>query len=518
MKLTAIRTVALALSFVLAAITGTAADEPKPVDFGRLDAALFARFDDGDDVLTAVEIGDYPWARLDADRDGRVTKQEFLIGRINERVALNLERDSEKAWQWLDWTSDGQLSGRELDEGIWLGFDRNGDGTVEKAEFLASRVAAESDPFLSTPMAPTATPVVPAPSTNPAAPADGWVTVRERGFEFRMPVGATREDVNGVAVFNVNNAEGYQLYHVTIEKTDDPEAEKNSVNVFDALRDYLVNTLACKIIEEKKIEVSGRPGRDITLSSATESIIRQRVVLVGSQMIEMNVPIRDQSAAEIDRFFTSLQVVDPTDAAPPARDVTPSRAGDVPPAPRPDDAAPPPPRSNPFASPVPPSEAFSPPAPPAPALSPIADGWKLFRAMGYEFLMPAEATEVKVEQGAEFRYTFPDAHTSYIVVIRDLGKPAEQTAEAQFKNIRDQYVAAISGNVTLDKEIDLAGKPGREIKIETPRGVVVRVRAYVVGSHLVRHFVSYDRFSRATPEEIERFFASFKRVEPPPGR
>jgi hypothetical protein len=146
----------------------------------------------------------------------------------------------------------------------------------------------------------------------------------------------------------------------------------------------------------------------------------------------------------------------------------------------------------------------------------VAAGWKLFRAMGYEFVMPAEATEAKSENGTEFRYADSDAHTSYIVVIRDLTKPAEHTADAQFKNIRDQYVAAIRGKVTLDKAINLSGKPGREIVLDNGLGVVVHLRAYVAGSHLIRHFVSYDRFSRATPEEIDRFFASFKLIEPGP--
>jgi hypothetical protein len=45
----------------------------------------------------------------------------------------------EKAWPLLDWTDDGFLSGTELDNGRWARFDADRDGRVSKDEFLAGR-------------------------------------------------------------------------------------------------------------------------------------------------------------------------------------------------------------------------------------------------------------------------------------------------------------------------------------------------------------------------------------------
>ncbi|MCE9606375.1 MAG: hypothetical protein K8U03_15880 [Planctomycetia bacterium] len=118
------------------------AQQPGIAGLSKLDATLFAKFDDGDGALTKEEVGEYPWLRYDVDGNGAISKDEFVLGRLQDRVSANLAPSTAGSFALLDWTNDGKLTGAELDGGLWLEFDGDGDKVVDKAEYLAGKKSA----------------------------------------------------------------------------------------------------------------------------------------------------------------------------------------------------------------------------------------------------------------------------------------------------------------------------------------------------------------------------------------
>lgn len=79
--------------------------------------------------------GDRTYQRVkqyDANKDGKVTREEFLAGRARERAARRF-RD-------LDRNSNGVLDGTEIKD-KFRRYDTNADGVVDEAEYVTGRLA-----------------------------------------------------------------------------------------------------------------------------------------------------------------------------------------------------------------------------------------------------------------------------------------------------------------------------------------------------------------------------------------
>jgi hypothetical protein len=105
------------------------------------DEQLFDQLDQNEDGwLSGVELGD---ARVyDIDRDGEVTRIEFLSGRANDRLQIQegtiLEEDV-RFFHQMDSTQSGYLSGTDIRNAGAESFDLDYDGRVTRAEFLTGR-------------------------------------------------------------------------------------------------------------------------------------------------------------------------------------------------------------------------------------------------------------------------------------------------------------------------------------------------------------------------------------------
>jgi hypothetical protein len=105
------------------------------------DEELFDQLDRNEDGwLSGVELG--TTRVYDLDRNGEVTRIEFLSGRASDRLQIQegtiLEEDVHFFYQ-MDSTQSGYLSGTDIRKAEAEGFDFDFDGRVTRAEFLAGR-------------------------------------------------------------------------------------------------------------------------------------------------------------------------------------------------------------------------------------------------------------------------------------------------------------------------------------------------------------------------------------------
>ena len=108
------------------------------------DGQLFKERDsNADDTLSGKEV--LGFQQYDADNDGEVSRQEFDAGRATDRKQHagpspeEMARQAQEKFQQLDINQDGRLSGKEL--AGYETLDANGDRRVSEKEFLAGFVA-----------------------------------------------------------------------------------------------------------------------------------------------------------------------------------------------------------------------------------------------------------------------------------------------------------------------------------------------------------------------------------------
>ncbi len=119
------------------------------------DGQVFKELDsNADDTLSGKEVSGF--VQYDADKDGEVTRAEFDAGRAADRKQLagpspeEQARQAQEKFQQLDTNADGRLSGKEM--AGYEKLDTNGDRRVSEKEFLAGFVAAPgAEPGASAP-------------------------------------------------------------------------------------------------------------------------------------------------------------------------------------------------------------------------------------------------------------------------------------------------------------------------------------------------------------------------------
>ncbi|MCE9604348.1 MAG: hypothetical protein K8U03_05520 [Planctomycetia bacterium] len=123
-----------------------------------------------DGVASGDEIRGTLWARYDGDKDGAVTQTEFVAGRAYDKRFAETAANPQQAWLVLDWNQDNYLSGTELD-GKWERLDADGDGKVQKHEFITARTGPAVAPG---PNAPPPNNVAPVPAGEGAKLKSLW--------------------------------------------------------------------------------------------------------------------------------------------------------------------------------------------------------------------------------------------------------------------------------------------------------------------------------------------------------
>ena len=167
---------------------------------------LFARYDVTEDGwLSGTELNACDCRSADADRDGEVTKAEFLgaatRGRTNSTGGISraeATREAEQLFARYDITEGGWLSGTELNACNCRGDDVDGDGRVTKAEFMSGflRRAEASSPGSARSSMPSRSAPSAAARTDPPN-VDDAAERAVRGAPGDMPVGKYNCYANG---------------------------------------------------------------------------------------------------------------------------------------------------------------------------------------------------------------------------------------------------------------------------------------------------------------------------------
>ncbi|MCE9606374.1 MAG: hypothetical protein K8U03_15875 [Planctomycetia bacterium] len=295
MKLSSLSFVAFTATLLSAA--ALRAQAPAGNELTKFDAALFAKFDDGDGTLTKEEVGAYPWLRYDTDGDGAISKAEFLLGRLQDRLGAQLAPNTAGSFALLDWTNDGKLSGVELDNGLWLKFDLNGDKIVDKGEYLTGGGTTPTN----------------VPDALPKADATGtWKKHVADILEFEMP-GApepTKKSAEEVG-YRYRLDGGQASYHVSVKVLKSAPADPDAmlVKVCDAVAATIPGG---QVVGNEKIALGGNPGRELMIGIPGKLRFRQQVFIAQSRLVIGIVQASGETSvtpADVERFFGSLKFV-----------------------------------------------------------------------------------------------------------------------------------------------------------------------------------------------------------------
>lgn len=152
--------------------------------------------------------------------------------------------------------------------------------------------------------------------------------------------------------------------------------------------------------------------------------------------------------------------------------------------------------------------------------------WKPFSSSegGFSVLFPGapKTTQEMIQYGSElstelhlFAVDRPQESIVYIVGYADfpfdLSKQTPESISGLFDSVRDGQLQSGQGKLLAEREIQIAGYPGREIKYQEPDGLIGRSRMYAVAGRLYQVLVlvapSKEKY---LTRSIEGFFNSFQ--------
>lgn len=384
------------------------ADEPgrSTEEFGKLDINQDGRLS-GTEISTELRP-------FDADRDGRVTRDEYLAA-----TAKPSKQTAEKQFQERDINQDGVLSGIEQ-RGV-ENADADSDGEVSKQEFLGKSSAAgpsrqalyakaqelftELDVTKDYRLSGTELKTVAGYDLDSdgrmnldeffegyeRAQGAGWTTVNFPEGRFQAKLPATPERLKVADPMKVHAAVEIEQPDVRFEvrlSEVGSDVEAKADLFFTAVKDRLKTALQMEIIDEDDAPYNGHPGRVLFFKGTQDDFHALRIVLVKKSIYELEA-IFNKKPADLEKSYTrrfleqlsiEFRSSSPDDdvPAPPSLLSSPRLRGlpgrsaltdpAVPPAPTTEPAVPPAPFGNPV---VPPAPATEPAVPPAPFSNPV---------------------------------------------------------------------------------------------------------------------------------------------------
>ena len=338
----------LTAASMLSAISHAVEPDPAAEAFGKLDV-------NEDGRLSGTEVSDQV-RPFDADRDGRVTREEYLAA-----TAKPSKEALEKQFQERDINQDGVLSGTER-RGIEKA-DVDSDGEVTKQEFLAAAVPAAGGPSRSGPsrsgpsrealyakaqelfteldatkdfrLSGTELETVKSYDLNSdgrmyldeffegyeRAQGAGWTNVefREASLNVKLPAKPERlpvaDPMKVRAALEIDRPAIRFEVRVTEVKAN---VEAQADQFFTAVKDRLKTVSQMEILDEDDAPYSGHPGRVLALKGKQNDFHVIRIVLVEKSIYELEA-IFNKLPGDIEksytrRFLEHLSLVDQVEA------------------------------------------------------------------------------------------------------------------------------------------------------------------------------------------------------------
>jgi|SRR5882724_4278908 len=148
--------------------------------------------------------------------------------------------------------------------------------------------------------------------------------------------------------------------------------------------------------------------------------------------------------------------------------------------------------------------------------------WKTFKSTDENFIvsMPAEPEQEWTKGNSPLGnghhiYNLDQQNLSYTVSYSELdAAPKDQKDIKRIFDIsRDMVLAVRQGGLKGDKEIALDGFPGREVRIEVGKELVI-LRIYVVKNRIYQLMTSQPKTKSENPD-ILKFYDSFRLIRKP---
>jgi hypothetical protein len=153
----------------------------------------------------------------------------------------------------------------------------------------------------------------------------------------------------------------------------------------------------------------------------------------------------------------------------------------------------------------------------------VVETWADFspREGGFSVSLPGSPTPRRHAQPSrlgrvEFQmFVLYSRGVSYAVGFADLpgAAPAPARRGEVLRGVRDGLAAAGVLRVSREKDVELAGHPGKELEGISPGGEPVRARVFLVGRR-VYQLLAGRPADGSRAGEAERFFASFRLATP----
>lgn len=303
----------------------------------------------------------------------------------------------------------------------------------------------------------------------PAEPQDGWktFTASDGKFSVRMP-GTPKEEVSDLAggggkIHQFALDKGDWAYIISYNSIGGGAPDAAAVpTLLDKGRDTMVTSLHGKLLEEKSLNLSGNPGREIHVDIPEKmGQAYVRGYIVGEQYFQVMLIGTNKAlaGANRDRYFDSFKLPDST-----------------------------------------------------------ADGeWANFASKEGRFSvdLPGVPKPEKLPDGTT-KFQVESGDSVYIVVYVDL-KSAVTEADAITRVLeasRDAEVKVLDGKIDSEKRITLADKPGLQVNLSLPDpkfpGGGSAIERYYLTGNRVYEVVVITKNPKLDEKEFARFLDSFK--------
>lgn len=145
---------------------------------------------------------------------------------------------------------------------------------------------------------------------------------------------------------------------------------------------------------------------------------------------------------------------------------------------------------------------------------------------GFKLEMPAEAKEVQVpaydQKGStdevNMLYAYPDATTSYSIAWADnppVSRAAGENADATLDDARDGALARTETTLVSESKSMRQGYPVRDFSGKNDQGGMFNARLILAGQRLYLLMVAFPAQTARSDSDVNRFFDSFRILNPP---